>query len=72
MRSAGESRSMNCERRCTPPASEDDLRQIVRQMNELIMKYLNTMGTNKIPTTLTTFDEEEVVRRFHAQRDARP
>lgn len=41
--------------------TEEDLRQIVCQMNELIMK-LNTMGANKIPTTLTTFDEEKIVR----------
>jgi len=47
-------------------ADEQQLRQIVRELNELIVR-LNTMGTNRIPTTLSPFDEEEVVAEFRAR-----
>lgn len=47
--------------------NEQELRRIVREMNTLIMK-LNTMGTNRIPTTLTTFNEEKVVAEWRARQ----
>ncbi len=46
---------------------EDELRQVIHRINELILK-LNTMGTNRIPTTLTTFDEERLIAEFRSRR----
>ena len=40
---------------------------LVREMNDEIRK-LNTMGTNVIPTTLTTFDEADALARWREQR----
>jgi len=47
--------------------SEDELRRIVRQINEYIIK-LNTMGTNRIPTRLAPFDEKRCLAKFRARR----
>lgn len=46
--------------------SEPRVREAVRRLNEWILK-LNTMGTNVIPTTLTTFDERAEIERFRAR-----
>lgn len=51
--------------------TEDDARRVVRELNGLILK-LNGMGTNAIPTSLTTFDENEVLARWrHGRQDAK-
>ncbi len=46
---------------------DEDVRRAVRELNGLILK-LNGMGTNAIPTSLTTFDENEVLARWRHRR----
>jgi hypothetical protein len=43
-------------------STEAEVRASVRELNEWIVK-LNTMGTNRIPTTLAPLDEEAAVAR---------
>jgi hypothetical protein len=46
---------------------EQDVRRLVGQINEIIRK-LNVMGTNVIPTTLAPLDEAEAIARWRACR----
>ncbi len=61
----------NLRARMHAAADEDGLRRTIRALNALILK-LNTMGTNRIPTTLTPFDEEKVVAEWRARLNVDP
>ncbi len=50
-------------------ADERQVIAIVRELNEQI-RTLNGMGTNVIPTTLTTFDEADALARWRRRAEA--
>lgn len=50
---------------------EEELRQVVREMNELIEK-LSGMGTNRIPMTWMKLDEEKAAAEWRRRRAKHP
>ncbi|MBN1342481.1 MAG: hypothetical protein JXQ73_07360 [Phycisphaerae bacterium] len=49
------------------PENQAELRLLVHELNGEIRK-LNRMGTNVIPTTLSVFDEADVLTRWRRRR----